>query len=150
MAPGHISNRGFTLLELLVALAIMAAVLVIAIPAITSGGHIELKAAARDITTALRQTRLLAQNRAKAASLIIDVDKRSIHINNTDIKRSIPSDITIEMTTAESELSGDNSGGIRFFPDGSSTGGQITIWRNGQWVQINVEWLTGIIREKRS
>jgi len=144
------SARGFTMLELLVVLAIIGAVLVIAIPAITSGGNMELRAAARDITTSLRQTRLLAQNKSIPASLVIDVDTRSIFINEAGVERSIPSDITIEMTTAESELTGNNSGGIRFFPDGSSTGGQITLWRNGQTITINVEWLTGKIREKES
>lgn len=148
--PTSLTIRGFSLIELLVALAIIGAILVVALPALTSGGHLELKAAARDITSALRQTRLLAKNNAQPTSLVIDVNKRFVFINEANIERSIPPDINIEMTTAESELTGDNSGGIRFFPDGSSTGGQITLWRNGQTIKINIEWLTGKIRKKES
>jgi general secretion pathway protein H len=137
-------------MELLVALAIMATILAVAIPALTSGEHTELKAAAGDVATALRQTRLQAQKETRPVALVIDVDKRSVFVGETAVKLNIPSDITIEMTTAESELTGDSSGGIRFFPDGSSTGGQITLWRNKQWIQLDIEWLTGRIRKKES
>lgn len=145
---GAYSNRGFSLLELLVALAIMAAVLAVALPTITGGSYLELQAAGRDIATALRQARLQAQKSGVPTALVIDVDERRITINGADKERRFPADIEVEMITAESELTGENSGGIRFYPDGTSTGGQVTLSRKGQRIRIDVEWLTGRIAQK--
>jgi general secretion pathway protein H len=34
-------------------------------------------------------------------------------------------------------------GGIRFYPDGGSTGGNVRLEANGRIYQVNVAWLTG-------
>ena len=39
----------------------------------------------------------------------------------------LPADMSLRLTTAEQEVTGGNSGGIRFFADGSSTGGHISV-----------------------
>jgi general secretion pathway protein H len=51
----------------------------------------------------------------------------------------------LSITSAASDQSGGAIARIRFFPDGSSTGGRITL-RSGQreW-HVNVSWLTGAI-----
>ena len=43
-------------------------------------------------------------------------------------------------------LSGNGRGGIDFFPDGTSTGGRITLALEGRNRRIDIEWLTGRIR----
>ena len=53
--------------------------------------------------------------------------------------------MTLQLTTAETELTGTNSGGIRFFADGSSTGGHISVLQGQREWRINVAWLTGDI-----
>jgi len=45
----------------------------------------------------------------------------------------------------QQELVSDTSGGIRFFPDGSSTGGNIAVVLGEREWRINVGWLTGEI-----
>ncbi len=37
-------------------------------------------------------------------------------------------------------------GGIRFYPDGSSTGGRVTLSLEGLQMRVDVEWLTGRVR----
>ena len=39
----------------------------------------------------------------------------------------------------------DRVGGVRFYPDGSSTGGRVLISRGGHGYQVGVTWLTGRI-----
>ena len=51
----------------------------------------------------------------------------------------------VRLTTAEQEVTGGNSGGIRFFADGSSTGGHISVLMDRREWRINVAWLTGDI-----
>ena len=50
--------------------------------------------------------------------------------------------MTVAMTVAETERAGD-SGGIRFFPDGQSSGGEIALTLDGRSARIAVNWLTG-------
>ena len=48
-----------------------------------------------------------------------------------------------ELNTARSELTSEHVGGIRFYPDGGSTGGNVRLEANERIYQINVAWLTG-------
>jgi general secretion pathway protein H len=40
----------------------------------------------------------------------------------------------------------EHAGSVRFYPDGSSTGGRIILSRSGSGYQVGVQWLTGRIR----
>jgi len=53
--------------------------------------------------------------------------------------------IALRLVTARKELSGNVSGRLRFFPDGSSTGGRIVLVNDGDRREIEVDWLTGKI-----
>ena len=57
----------------------------------------------------------------------------------------LPKDMDLRLTTAQQELVDENKGGIRFFPDGSSTGGNIAVVLGQREWKINVGWLTGEI-----
>ena len=57
--------------------------------------------------------------------------------------------LDIHLVTARSELVGDSEGGIRFYPDGSSTGGRIGLELSGDRAAINVEWSTGAVIMER-
>jgi general secretion pathway protein H len=52
------------------------------------------------------------------------------------------------MIAAESERVGD-SGGMRFYPDGQSSGGEIVLALEGRASRIAVNWLTGEPRLSR-
>ena len=51
--------------------------------------------------------------------------------------------MTMKLFTARSELEEEGIGRIRFFPDGSSTGGHIDLLRDEALWRIEVMWLTG-------
>jgi general secretion pathway protein H len=50
--------------------------------------------------------------------------------------------MAVAMTVAENERT-TNIGGIRFFPDGQSSGGEIALTLDGRSTRIAVNWLTG-------
>jgi general secretion pathway protein H len=49
----------------------------------------------------------------------------------------------------ESELVGEGKGRIRFFPDGSSTGGRIDLELLGDRAAVNVRWSNGLVTVER-
>ena len=55
----------------------------------------------------------------------------------------MPKNVEVKLFTAQSELTDANTGSIRFFPDGGSTGGRITVMANERKYAVDVNWLTG-------
>jgi len=49
------------------------------------------------------------------------------------------------MYTADQEITSETSGRIRFFADGASTGGHISVLMERVEWRINVDWLTGSV-----
>jgi general secretion pathway protein H len=62
----------------------------------------------------------------------------------------LPESVRLGLFTAEAELSGEGLGSIRFYPDGSSTGGRVSLEAAGKRRLVDVNWLTGavVIREE--
>ena len=54
--------------------------------------------------------------------------------------------IGVTLKIAASERLDENSGRIRFFPNGTSTGGGVSLERRGQTYNILVDWLYGRVR----
>ena len=57
----------------------------------------------------------------------------------------LPKGMRISITSAKEDQANDHTGRIRFFPDGSSTGGRITLQQGKRKWQVNVAWLTGAV-----
>ena len=55
----------------------------------------------------------------------------------------LPADVDVIFRTAKEELVSESASRIRFFADGSSTGGRVTLARDGAAYHISVDWLTG-------
>lgn len=137
---------GFTLIELILVLFIIVAGMAIIGPNISSGqASTQIRATARDIGSALRYVRGLSLANQKQAVFSLDLDNSRYRVENRDKAYPIPDDIEITLVTAQSELEGEGQGNIRFFPDGSSTGGRITLERDGFKHVIDINWLTGSV-----
>jgi general secretion pathway protein H len=137
--------KGFTLIELMAVIVLLA----LAMTAVTfsfskSLQSAKIRGASRDLVAALRYTRGQAIVKGKQEVLLLNLDDNSY---NAPGKNSIklPKGMGLRLTTAETELTGGNSGGIRFFPDGSSTGGHISVFQGQREWRVNVAWLTGDI-----
>ena len=103
------------------------------------------QATARELITGLRTTRNLAIVSQKETTLNLDVEKRLYRIDSKDTQLELPESTELILTTARSEQITGSEGRIRFFPDGSSTGGRISLSANNQHYVLDVNWLTGQI-----
>lgn len=142
-------SRGYTLFEVLVALAIIGVVLA-AIPML-SGRRAgpETRAAAIEIATAMREARSDAITRFEPVAFQLDVEGRAYRVGSAGPVRRLPPGLELALYTARSELSGETAGSIRFFPDGSATGGRVTLTQDGQQYVVAVDWLTGAVAVER-
>lgn len=138
------SSRGFTLLELLVVLVIVVLLAAVVPPLFLGfGGSAELRSAARQLAAGLRAARSSAVLRQQEATVTVDLEQRSFRVSGDPRTVRVPNGIAIKLYTAEDELLDDTSGNIRFFPDGSSTGGHVTLSNERFAYNVNVDWLTG-------
>lgn len=135
---------GFTLIELAVVLFVM--VLSFAVIGINiSSGHssTEIKAAAQDLMSALRYARGQALVQNKETTVTIDFAENTYQVSGRDKIYDLPDEVEVTLVTAQTESSGDGQASVRFFPDGSSTGGKLTLeWGEFIW-HIHINWLTG-------
>ena len=141
--PRHLS-AGFTLLELLVVMGILVLALTLTPPLFSSTLEgLQVKRAARELTAALRLARSSAVSSGREIALAVDVETRGFTLNQKTRRINLPEDAVITLTTATRELISAASGDIRFFPDGSSTGGRITLEHDARIYRIDVNWITG-------
>ncbi|MGV6852286.1 MAG: pilus assembly FimT family protein [bacterium] len=143
-------QQGFTLIELMLVLVIVSLVMVMVGAGMTRGLQgAKIRNAAKDIAAAMRTVRGVAIRKRKQQSIEIDAGKHQVLVSGKK-PIIIPEKLEITLLTAESELTGEQSGRIRFFPDGASTGGQVKLAiGQREWV-IHVAWLTGQISIKKS
>lgn len=135
---------GFTILELIVVLVIMVAAVAITGPNFFRGlSSLQLKAATRDIASALRYSRSQAIFSADESEFRLDVNKNFYRVSGKEKIYRLPDSIQLKLITAESEIAGDEEGTIRFFPDGSSTGGRVTLEIDDRKRHVDINWLTG-------
>jgi len=136
--------KGFTLLELVVVLfVVVLGFSVIGLNLSSGSDTTEIKAAARDIVSALRYARGQALMTHRETTVALDLESNSYTVSGRDKLYQIPKGIDVTVVTAQTELTGEGSASIRFFPDGSSTGGRVTLERGQTVWKIDINWLTG-------
>ena len=137
------SESGFTLIEMLAVIVILAAAAMIAMPAIIrKPDHLIL----RDTVQQIRQMLLLARSTAvtQNAETVFVIDLKEHRFGLQDRRTGeIPETMSVTFKVAQPEHRNASRGGIRFFPDGSSTGGELTFALNGKTARLCVHWLVG-------
>ena len=137
------TQRGFTLIEIIAVMVLLTIIAtVVAMSFSKSMSSAKIEAASRDLVAALRYTRSQAIVRGTQAALDIDLEHNTYQAPGKAIVQ-MPKDMRMQLVTAEIEQTGSSSGRIRFFADGASTGGHITVFLGQRRWQINVSWLTG-------
>ncbi len=139
-------QRGFTLLELVVVMAISALVMgAVTLSLSASVSKAEVRASGRRMAAALRYTRsqAIVTRREQVFEVMIDDDGSSYRVPGKDRIYELPEDVGVSLTTARMELTAEDAGGIRFYPDGSSTGGSITLGNDEFTQTLDIVWLTG-------
>lgn len=137
-------HRGFTLLELMIVLVLGAVAYGVILGAPfgkASAG--DLKAAARSLASGLRTAQSKAMVSRRDALLTLDMESREFTVADEGTVRKISDRIDVKLYTALSEVANERRGAIRFYPDGSSTGGRITLSSGERRFLVDVDWLTG-------
>jgi general secretion pathway protein H len=106
---------------------------------------LDVDVAARAIADALRQARSHAVMQNRDQLFALDIEERLFRIVGQRAPVQMDKDIEVTFQTARSEAINETIGQIRFFPDGSATGGRIGLTLDGQHVEVVVDWLTGLV-----
>jgi general secretion pathway protein H len=133
-------SAGFTLVELLVVMGIMGLILTGVLAAKPKTAATRVAVAARAIAASLQLARTQAMASNAETVVRIDVERRQFGVAGS--MHALPRGMTVAMTVAETERIAD-SGGMRFYPDGQSSGGEIVLMLEGRASRIAVNWLTG-------
>jgi general secretion pathway protein H len=137
-------DSGFTLFELLVVLLIIGGILTLAPAAfhrVMPG--LELKSSVRGIATAMRDARSLAIRDNRETTVIVDTEAVAYRLGAGGRVQALDEDLQLSLVTAASERIDETAGRVRFFPDGTSTGGRVTLARGETEYYVLVDWLTG-------
>ena len=133
-----------TLLEILIVLALMAIATAFVFPMF--GGPVstsELRASARSLAAGLRLARSEAVSRRRETFLTLDVEGKRFKVDDDPREHTLPKRVELRLFTAQNDLVGDKVGAIRFYPDGGSNGGRITVAAGTRKFDVDVDWLTG-------
>ncbi len=140
--PGQ--HRGFTLIELLIVLTLIAVMAAIAVPMLSGGvSGTDLKTAARDVASGLRLARDRAISQRAESVLELNLETRSFRVSPDPTPHRLPEKIDLKLYTAQRDLLSEKVGSIRFFADGGSNGGRITLAAGERKYDVDVDWLTG-------
>ena len=134
--------KGFTLLELVVATGIVALVIGVSAPSMQRlYQSAQYHGAVNDVVTLLSSARHSAIQKGRNEDVLIDPESRIIIAGEKE--QQLPTNLYIDVLGAR-ELNREGAGVIRFYADGSSSGGYVKLQNDsGMGVQVEVDWLLG-------
>ncbi|MBY4678551.1 GspH/FimT family pseudopilin [Marinobacterium arenosum] len=140
------SSAGFTLLELLIVLVIGVMVIGLVAPrfaALVPG--VELKGETQKLAALLRYSRSRALAEGREIRLQLVDEPLGLQITGREQLYRWPASYQLHMEpiSEDDPVISEELPAFRFYPDGSASGGEITLGSAGQRYRINVEWLTG-------
>jgi len=138
--------KGFTLIEMLIVLAIAGIVMGTLVPSFGPAiARAQLYSASRDVASALRHTRGQAMIRGEDALFELNTVNHSYRVSGRPKLYRLPPGIELGLFTTSTETLDEGTGRIRFFPDGSATGGRVSLITAKQTRVVDINWLTGEI-----
>jgi general secretion pathway protein H len=143
----HNSSGGFSLLELMLVLLLLGLAYGLTGPMLSEGSvGLDMKSAARQLAAGLRKARSVAVTERRESIVSLNVEARTFSVTGDPKVYALPKRLDFKLFTAQSEVVREQVGNIRFFADGSSTGGRITLGTGENKLEVDVDWLTGRVK----
>jgi general secretion pathway protein H len=144
MTNGTRAEDGFTLLEMVCVLAIVAMLAAVLLPNISRDtSRPRLEAYAVETASMLKADRTAAIRRRVQIATQVDAGGRSLRSGSTERILRVPDDVAFSAILPDRCNERPAFSTIRFFPTGMSCGGTIMLSRLGTGYEIRVNWLTG-------
>jgi len=134
-------RAGFTLIEVVAVMLIIALVASLAVTAIPGTGRGRLKALALETAALLRRERLGAVMTGRERQVSIDGEQRVLVGDGGGVV-AVPRDVVLDILGIDALWSG-RQAVVRFLPDGASTGAVLKLSREKAEYEIRVNWYTG-------
>ena len=145
-----VAIAGFTLLELLVVLAIIGLVLAIVPPNLMKGsGAQALKADTRLVVSGLQYARTRAISLNVPVALVIDSQTKRLSIDGKQQIGNLSASTELSALNCQRVWQTGAETAIHFLPDGGSTGGEILLSYHETRYRLSVNWLTGAVTTSR-
>ncbi|MEQ1694528.1 MAG: GspH/FimT family pseudopilin [Hyphomicrobiaceae bacterium] len=143
-------NAGFSMLELLVVLAILAAVMTVALPNFQSpGSRTNIDAITVEIAGQLKalRARAIASNRDQ--TFVLDAPAHAYTAGEAAAVTRLPKTVAITFESAREISRGPGDARLIFFSTGGSTGGRLSLSQDQSRRAVAVDWLTGTVSIER-
>lgn len=136
--------KGFTLIEVLAVIVLIAIAVTVTAVSLHGTGRQGLDAAGQRVAAGLRNTRTRAMATRKPQWFSVDLRRHTFAAPGRE-PRALPKGAGVQVTSAAEDAAQAGIARIRFFPDGSSTGGHIVLSEAHRSVRVDVDWLTGAV-----
>jgi general secretion pathway protein H len=137
------ADSGFTLIEMLVVIAIIALIGAFVLPQFSGAqAKADMNSTAHRLAAGLRTTRSLAMAHGRSEMFTVDV-AHGLYRAGAGATQAIDKQVRVTLVTASQERIDAAAGNIRFFADGSSTGGGLSLRAGTRSALVLVDWLTG-------
>jgi general secretion pathway protein H len=138
-------SEGFTFVELIVVLVILAAVAALVAPSVSRTiVSARLRSAASDVRTSLARGRALAVAGAEERAVAFDLSRGEFGVDNEAV-RLLPDTIRLGVVLPGEDRKEQGDVRVRFFPDGSGDEAEISVTaEDGGTLRVTVDPLTGL------
>jgi len=138
-------RSGFTFVELIVVLVILAAVAALVAPSVSRTiVSARLRSAASDVRTSLARGRALAVAGAEERAVAFDLSRGEFGVDNEAV-RLLPDTIRLGAVLPGEDRKEQGNVRVRFFPDGSGDEAEISVTaEDGGTLRVTVDPLTGL------
>jgi general secretion pathway protein H len=136
-------SAGFTLIEMIIVIAILGLlIMLVMVRGTPASPALHARAGAQAIAGGLRAARSEAVLDDIGVEVTFDLARRTYRWSHRSVE-ALPSDIDLALLTNDQEAISGAVGRIRFHPDGSSSGGRLSVRGGGRTWWVGVDWLTG-------